>query len=431
MNTSRSSFAQSFFALLSVHAGTLLGGALLPIAMTRILGAEALGVFTAAASLGLLLLAVIDWGYETRLPLLVSAEPLHAARYLAEAQSTKIRLWLIAAILLIAYYGLQSLVLSPAILLQSLHSSFLPLLLYAFWALARGMTGVYTATLRGLQHFGIIARIENSLTVMVHLLAVGVLVLYDAWGQGYFSPSTILCAIVVCLLAGEVVKSLLFMRFLKQNDIKAGNMAAAVGWREIPMLPSHLVFVLLQALSILQSRAGIYTLMALATTIEVGYFSAIARITIALRIVPGTLFFVLVPHFVRSPEPKFLRKVFVIGLVVGIFGSLGLAFLADDIILLLYGAGFVHLAPVLRIAAGLFFLQTLMNILESYILAHNEEFFVSGAMLLILCAFALVCGIIPVKTAEWAAMASLGLEAALVLCYGVKVLLLIGKKKPL
>ncbi len=424
----RSSFVQSFLALLSVHAGTLLGGTLLPIAMVRIVGAEALGIFTTASSFGLLLLAVIDWGYETRLPLLISQTPDNLYQHIITAQGAKLRLWLLATSIFSVGYGVVSLLAQNSaahLQIQSTAHLILPLVLYSVWALVRGMASTYSHALRGLQQFGAIARVENSLTLASHLLAVGILMLPFVRSQA-LSPVLVVGAVIACLVVGEIAKSLAFMRYLRQN-YRRDSVPVLRG--SIPFSIEHLMFVAMQALGIVQSRAGIYILTLLATQTEVGYFSAAIRFTIALRILPGALFTVLLPRFVRSQDSETLGKALLAGAFIGTLGSVVLYVASDGLIWLVYGERFAHLAPILRLVAWLFLLQTLLNILEPYLLAHKAERFVNGTLALALCAFAGICVLLPVNTAFLAASMSLGLECVLVVIYGIKSLTLLPQKK--
>ncbi len=400
--------------------------------MARIVGAEALGIFATASSFGLLLLAVIDWGYETRLPLLVSRNPDGIFTHINGAQRAKTRLWFLATSILTVGYGIFMLVRGNASALQSLLYLVLPTLLYGTWALIRAWAMTYSHALRGLQHFGIIARIENSLTFASHLLAIVILAAPPGISSG-ISPSLVVSAVVVSLIAGEALKSIVFVRYLKNENKHTSERPAlplsSIPSNAIPLSTEHLVFVMMQALSVVQSRAGIYALTLLATQIEVGYFSAVARFTIALRILPGALFNVLLPRFVRSPQPETLGKALLLGVCIGVMGSAALYTCADGLIWLIYGERFAHLVPLLRIVSWLFLLQTLVNILEPYLLAHKLERFVNGTLAVALCAFVGICVLLPVDTAYKAAFASVGLEIILAVIYGVKSLTLLPQKK--
>jgi O-antigen/teichoic acid export membrane protein len=392
------------------------------------MGAEVLGVFTSASSIGLLLLTIIDWGYETRLPLFISSHPDLARQYIAEAHYAKIRLWGLALVFLLCGSAIQLLSRIGTTSFSAHISQSVPLVLYAFWALARGVTSTYSSALRGLQQFGVIARVENSFTLVSHIAAVGVLLLYS-WQFFAGEKIFILCLVVGCLIAGEILKSAVFMRYLAIESVKIRYYSK--GWRDIPFSRVHLTFVAMQALSILQSRAGIYALMLFASQTEVGSFSAVARLTIAMRIIPGTLFYVLLPRFVRSPEPSMLGKALLIGLVLGVVGSTGLYLLAENIIQIVYGTHFLHLLPLLHIMAWIFALQTLVYILEPYLLAQKTESFLNASMITSLTAFALVCAVIPADTGYKAAYLAVGLEALLVVVYGLKCFSLVRKKNPL
>lgn len=434
------SFLQSLAALLSVHAGTLLGGTLLPIILTRFLGAEALGIFTFAASFGLLLLTVIDWGYETRLPILAASAPETSLRLITQAQAAKFRLWLIVISIVALFYATQYLVNQAYIRFAPL--SFVPLACYAVWAIVRGMCMTYSAVLRGLQRFGVIARIENILTILSHSVA-----LMLVWGNGIGSDaallsnkhlSLLLCGIIVCFIVGESVKYLAFRRELQRDWIVPLNSApqdkqdisespslpssSHIFSLHIPLSWSHLVFVMMQAISIIQSRAGIYALMFLSTPLEIGLAGAVMRFTIAMRLLPGALFHVLLPRFVRSPQSETLQKALTLGLGIGLTGSIVLYSTAEWLIGLLYGKQFLYLVPLLQLSSWLFCLQTLGQIAESYLLAQKKEQLVNIAMFLCLCGFGLLCFSTPSLTASAAIVYSLVLEGVLLLAFGVIIL---------
>lgn len=433
------SFLQSLAALLSVHAGTLLGGTLLPIILTRFLGAEALGIFTFAASFGLLLLTIIDWGYETRLPILVASAPETSLLLITQAQAVKFRLWLIAILLVVLLYAAQYLLNQSYFHLVPF--SLAPLALYAVWTIVRGMSMTYSAVLRGMQRFGVIARVENIWTLLSHgtamLLVLATLMNRNNDTMAQLSAkhvAMLLSGIIVCFIAGECAKFFVFRKELRCDWTASRNSASqheqpasdsppllsssSVSSSYIPLSWSHLVFVMMQAIGIIQSRAGIYALVLLSTPLEIGLAGAVMRFTIAMRLLPGALFHVLLPHFVRSPRQETLNTAFTIGLGIGLVGSVSLFIAAEWLISLLYGVQLLDLAPLLRLSAWLFCLQTLGQVAESYLLARRKEQSVNMAMFLCLCGFGLMCWITPTLTASTAILYSLALEGALLLIFG-------------
>lgn len=440
------SFLRSLAALLSVHAGTLLGGTLLPIILTRFLGAEALGIFTLAASFGLLLLTFIDWGYETRLPLLISSTPEASLNLISQAQYAKFRLWLIALVIFVLLGIVQYvLLIHYQILTDYLPHTFDPailtlLMLYAIWAIVRGMVMTYSAVLRGFQCFSAIARIENVWTLTSHSTAI-FMVMVSVFRKNTAAEATsmqteqvfmLLCGIIICFTLGETAKLFSFRKQLQTHTIEYRENSSVqapaqahkrfFSFSDIPHSWSHLVFVMMQTVGIIQSRAGIYALMLFSTPLEIGLAGAVMRFTIAMRLLPGALFHVLLPHFVRSPHKETLRKALTIGLGIGLTGSFGLYITAEWLISLLYGTQLLSIAPLLRLSAWLFCLQTLGQVAESYLLSQHKEQWVNAIMFLCLCGFGVLCLLTPTMSAYLAVVYSLILEGSLLLAFGVIIL---------
>ena len=337
MNSSSPSFLRSLAALVSVHLATLLGGILLPVAITRIAGAEALGAFTSASALALLVVTLSDWGYETELPIAVSRDKQNAHAIIRRALRVKFFLW-----------GASSCVVALVALAQALPRavqssfsdafvwrSFVPLGAYLGWALARTITNTYIGAARGAERFSAIARIENLCAFASYTLAVAVfaLIARDAAGDANAAEryknavSLAVGAAILCLIAGEYVKTMLLQRYLRSEGLLLRAAAptealtqpltqtlsqsfagASIGGAIKRVVLSfrdalkggRSSFVALQLFSVAQSRAGMYALIAFSTEAELGYFSATARFIIALRVLPGAAFQVLLPRFART-----------------------------------------------------------------------------------------------------------------------------------
>jgi O-antigen/teichoic acid export membrane protein len=453
VNPSSPSFARSLSALVSVHLATLLGGILLPVAITRIAGAEALGVFTSASALALLIVTLSDWGYETELPIAVSRDIPQAQAIIRRALGVKFFLWVLSCCITTLVALAQALPHISSSSFFSFFSSFsfvlwlyslFPLAAYLAWALARTVTNTYIGVARGAERFSAIARIENLCAFASYTLAIGVFALI-ARAQPTSSDNNAMYlavgAAALCLVAGECAKTLLLRRFLRSEGLLAPSRFSSRLWFSPRLWFSsfrsalggeRLSFVAIQLLSVAQSRAGMYALIAFSTETELGYFSAIARFIIALRVLPGAAFQVLLPRFARASAASAgdLPKALAFGAGIGAGISLALAAGAELCLVLVYGADFAHLAPVLRILSPLFLLQTLSNILEPYLLAQGRARFVAFSLGGALALAALVAGFLPVANVSDAAYLSLALEFCVLLVLGVKgALLWKGEKR--
>jgi O-antigen/teichoic acid export membrane protein len=437
VNPSSPSFARSLSALVSVHLATLLGGILLPVAITRIAGAEALGVFTSASALALLIVTLSDWGYETELPIAVSRDIPQAQAIIRRALGVKFFLWVLSCCIITLVALAQALPHISSSSFFSFFSSFsfvlwlyslFPLAAYLAWALARTVTNTYIGVARGAERFSAIARIENLCAFASYTLAIGVFALI-ARAQPTSSDNNAMYlavgAAALCLVAGECAKTLLLRRFLRSEGLLATSRFSSRLWFSsfrTALGGERLSFVAIQLLSVAQSRAGMYALIAFSTETELGYFSAIARFIIALRVLPGAAFQVLLPRFARASAASAddLPKALAFGAGIGAGISLALAAGAELCLVLVYGADFAHLAPVLRILSPLFLLQTLSNILEPYLLAQGRARFVAFSLGGALALAALVAGFLPVVSVSDAAYLSLALEFCILLVFGVK-----------
>lgn len=402
--------ALSVFALFSSNAATLVGGLLLPITIARTLNETALGIFSSASILGLLVTTVIDWGHETRLPILIPSLSNNVSairRTIARVQILKMLLWCIAIVLCAGASGFSLFFSSSTFPSFSDSSLFSCSVLFLLWALGRSQMATYSAVLRGLEQFSIVARVENICSIAMYAMCIVLL----------FQTQHLALALTVFPCA-ECLKLLLYSRFLNLHYLNISPPLATekVGhlkqWRDITgMMREQFPFVFLQGVSIIESRAGMFALgwLALAQS-EVGYFGAAMRFVIALRTFSGALFNVVLPSFAKNDFTKndfarndaateandrdmattrknFLRQALFGGGAVAAVGSVCLFILAEALISLIYGAKLLPAVPLLRIVAPLFFLQTLTNTLEAYLLAHKQERFVNVVITVVLVIF--------------------------------------------
>lgn len=426
---------------------TLLGGILLPIVIARLLGEEALGIFSSASILGLLITTLIDWGYETRIPVLVASlrqsphasiqatssisVPAHSLRtILSDVQQIKLFLWLIALILC-GLWGIRFHSIRGGFSYTVLDTLWWACCIFVVWALLRAQMATYTAILRGLEDFSTIARVENLISLGMYMLSLLCL----------FFTNELLPALVLFPIA-ECLKITVFHFYVKKEYLQEKPDNSYITTRQeiqgvqgkyraiLAELQRQVPFVVLQGLSILESRAGMFALAALALSQrEVGYFGAAMRFIIALRTFAGAMFNVVLPAFDAKDgntahNTAFLQRVLVLGGGVGFIGSLFLFLAAEPLILLIYGTAFQPAILLLRIVAPLFFLQTLLNIFEAFLLTQEQQHTVNRTLVLTLTVFAL--GVLALTTlqgslsAENTAWATLALSGLLCVRYGFK-----------
>ncbi len=403
---------------------TLLGGIILPIVIARMLGVEALGIFSTASALGLLITTIIDWGYETRTPLLVRAAEHHylaVHRIITTIHIAKTVLW--CALMLVC--GVVWLVWMPP---RTLDSTVLTCVLYCLWALARGIMATYAAALRGLERFRIIAIVENSCSLAMYALMVGILL-----------GTQNLALALVCLPLAEGAKILVFQQYLRTRVFDAAHHAEQ---KELSSAEEHtnylqsifqslrgqMAFVLIQALSIVESRAGLFALAWFAVSpLDVGYFGAAMRFIIALRTFAGAVFNVLLPSFtqqIQTPTRGFLGQVFLVSGGIACVGSAVLCFAAEPLLYWIYGKDLIPATTVLRTVAPLFALQTVAHVWEAFLLARRQEWRVVGmlafALVVFGCCLAVLSHFTFAVNAQNAATSVLVLACTIVVVYSVQ-----------
>ncbi len=426
-------FTRSLAALFSVNAMTLVGGILLPIAIARTLGVEALGVFSGASALGLLLTTLIDWGYETRIPLVVAAhcrtDILRCLTLLRHAQQLKLLLWcvLAACTLGVAIFATKG----------RLNEEVSIYAVYGVWAIFRALGASYMAALRGMERYSSIARLENTASLILHGGCIAVLIL---------SQNLLWTLLVLPCVEGAKM-------LIARSMVLEGAWEEA--FRQIPhqtlsvkdiwsALREQVHFVVIQALGIVESRAGIFALtLTAASAQELGFFGAAMRFPIALRTFAGALFTMLLPSFASlqntslaqtSEQQKvLLKQALVLGGGIAFAGSCFLFLAAEPLVSFIYGAAMLPAVLLLRIVAALFFFQTLSNIFEAFLLAHGKERSIGVASSLVLGVFftsavlCFVCGIpLPVLLIAYAVT---GVSGLLSCVYAVQALHILFPRK--
>jgi O-antigen/teichoic acid export membrane protein len=402
---------------------TLLGGVALPIVIARLLGVEALGIFSTASALGLLITTVIDWGYETRTPLLIRAaehryRTVH--RIIIDIHIAKMVLWcasmLVCGVLWFAFMS------------HMVNSIFIACSIYCFWALMRAIMATYAAALRGLEQFRIIALVENVCSLGMYIVMLGIL---------FFTQN--LSIALCCLPLTESLKILVFHQYLRMHTF--GNRIASeqkitLLFEEhsismlgiIQSLRGQMAFVVIQALSVIESRAGLFALAYFALSqVEVGYFGAAMRFIIALRTFAGAVFNVLLPSLTgenRKQYSQLLGQIFLIGGGIACVGSGILYFAAEPLLYWVYGQKLLPARVVLQTVAPLFALQTVAHIWEAFLLARGQERRVNAMLVLSLIIFAFciltVSDFTLMLTAQNVATSVLVLACVIVVLYSVQ-----------
>lgn len=368
------SAASTALKLFTVQFGMLASGIIFQIILNRQLGAGFGGLFALASALSLLFSVFVDFGYDLIIPQRI-AQHHNPVKVLEESIIVKIMLW---------FGGIS--IFCPIIIVMWINSSpdQIPgiFLLYFFWVLPRTITMSLTAGFRGLLHINPISVVENVLTFIGYSICISLLLIDN-------HPSIILGSIIIIQITTECGKIFWLSEklryynadFILFSTTTFGNYQFVKRFWQLGMAvvfsKAHWGFVLTQCLSTIESRLGIYLLGIFTSQTEVGYFAAVQRILSLTRIIPGSIFQGLLPHFSASISfSNFSRLLSIISLI-GLVGSFILWRFAEHIINVLYGKAFLPAVDVLLLCSWMFVAQMILHTLEALLLAGGKTHYVN------------------------------------------------------
>lgn len=172
-----------------------------------------------------------------------------------------------------------------------------------------------------------------------------------------------------------------------------------------PLLRRAAPFALAALFAALQTRLSVILLEQLATTVQVGYFSAAARFVEAARMIPNAFFGALFPALAALAADRVLmRQTFRRGMLglgaVGALTGIGFLLLAQPLITLTYGAEFTPAVVVLQVLGASLLFSNLRGARTLYLYALGQERRVNrinGIVILVQAALSLL--LIPAASA--------------------------------
>ncbi len=276
---------------------TLIAFALVSIVIARRLGAEQLGAYSLAMTLGSLVQIAADAGYSIWLPREVAQQPSHVHLLVAGAIATKGTLWLITSLAVLsiaAAVSTEAVVLTAFVLVDVAASC----VSFSILAALRGIEWYVAPQLLSSLYSALAA------TGMVLCIIVGL----PLW-----------LAVVALAITGiaRAVHLLKLLHRKTQQSIQLEQICARIH-------PSALVEQLreqwrlwvVNIFSGILHRGPLVILGMRSQPSELGYFSAAFRIYSAARILPGALFNAVLPRMVaRQRDTRFAVQLLVLGAI--------------------------------------------------------------------------------------------------------------------
>lgn len=167
-------------------------------------------------------------------------------------------------------------------------------------------------------------------------------------------------------------------RFYDSSTVGAGLKSAPAFYPLPQLLRRAAPFALAALFAALQTRLSVILLEQLATTVQVGYFSAAARFVEAARMIPNAFFGALFPALAALAADRVLmRHTFRRGMLglgaVGAATGIGFLLLAQPLITLTYGAAFDPAVPILQLLGWSLLFSNLRGARTLYLYALGHE----------------------------------------------------------
>ncbi len=379
-------------SLLASNFSSAAFGLVISIVIARGLGDAALGVYSLALAWSLTLAQVADLGMNTLLTRDLAREPHNTAIYLLASLVAKT---IIGAILSIA------LLLAASVLAQSEIAAH-AIQLGAGLILLNAWYSSFTAVFRAFGRMNAIL-ILNVSGLAIQFLATWILITRD-WHVG--------AVIVLAVVMQGVQLGGAGLVYMLGNFAKIDSNSPRVDLAMITRITrAGLPFAIAGILASVEMRANVFLLGALEGERAVGWYSAAARLTEGVRLVPNAFFGAMLPALAAlssAQGQQLFRRAQWSLFAFGLAAALGFTFAAAPLIEFLYGAAFAPAVPTLVLLGWSLIPTMLIGIVTLWLYARGAEatvnvFLLGGLLLQVAAALVLI----PMYSATGAAFASL------------------------
>ena len=354
-NTRQTIIKNTFWLFLSEISGRLLKMGLVVYA-ARVLGASGWGLFSYAISVASLLTMFADIGISDLVIREITQKKEGHQTFISTALLLKI-IVLIMSILLVIF-------ISPFIShIPQANSLFFLVALILFFDSMREL---------GLSINRASEKMERDMVVKVvtnaSIFIFGVLLL-----KIKLSPESIALAYAIGSAIGFLSIAIIIRKDLKKLlakvDLRIFKIIIKTTWP----------FVLITLIGVIMGNIDIYMLGIWKNAGEIGLYSSVQRIQQFIMILPSTIamaVFPLMSRLVNVNKKQFrviLEKTLSVIMLAGIPISLGGILLAEQLILKVFGQGYVDAIPIFRVLMLMLLISFPLVLLSNAIFAHNKQ----------------------------------------------------------
>jgi O-antigen/teichoic acid export membrane protein len=362
----------------------------------RRLSQHAFGVFSIASTLGWMLAVIADFGIQLHLARAVAGHPEDSTRLLS--RWLIVRLWTSASAVVFA-----------AAMLSVWSSSAVPIVLFVVVYACNGLNEFLHYFYRGLSR----SEIESSLTIWHRTTLLGAAAVALVWMPSVtaLAGAMLLPAVVTLAVSLRIAVRLGREASAARRSVSSptGVQSAGVEFKK-QVLPIGLGIVF----SALYFRIDIFLVGLWQGTQVVALYNAVFRLIEALRLFPAAVLAVTLPLLVRAGDWRPLARV---SLATTGFAAAAAAVLwmaAPWLIPAIYGGEYAAAIPAFRVLALSFPLLSLNYALTHQLIVWSgERWYAAACAAALLVNLGLNAQLIPARSIEGAAWATLGTEVFL------------------
>jgi len=354
-STKQTVIKNTFWLFVSEASGKFLKIGLIVYA-ARLLGAEGWGVFAYAMSIGSLMMIFSDIGIGSLVTRgMVQKEDDYKA-FISAASLIKIVISLMSIIIVIFLSPYISNI-KGAVVLMPIISIIL------FFDSMRDL---------GISINRASEKMEKEMTVK---LVMNIIVLVLGFLLLLIRP--IPESIAIAYAVGSIV-GFIIITYIIKNDIK--NLFSKINKETLKMVIMMTIpFAIINLISSIMSNTDIFMLGIWKDSVEIGLYSSVQRIQQFTLIIPSMIATAILPIMSRlanKENDKFrdiTEQTISITMLVGIPIALGGAILADQLVLLIFGNGYLGAIPILQILILVLIFSFPITILSNAIFAYNKQ----------------------------------------------------------
>ena len=327
---------------------------LLAIFLPRYLGPQGIGQILLANSLWAIVAVIAGFGTETFITKEIARSPGRLNELLGTTLALRALIFMLGALAMAVYVQLAG---YPAQTVSII-------LIIGISSLVGQLSGTYDAALKGLERMEYTALAAVVFNAFLSFLQIGLLL----FGYG-----------VVPVAAAGIIANFAMLAIEYSFLRKLYSIKLSVRWGLIlSVIQASLPYCMVSIGIVLYHQFDAVVISLLADEKVIGWYGAAARLYGTLLFIPNVIGTALFPALSRahseSPSAvnKLAQKSLSLFVMLGVPVGLGMAIIANQLVVLLFGAAFANSGPVLAVR-GILLILTFVNMLLGFLLISKDR----------------------------------------------------------